>query len=121
MHYALSMQVTYTPGPATAKTRPLAGATDRQRNVLERLQRDLAQLPYSPSPALKDLYRDIGPEGLAEAKRIVEEAYKHAGEASGIIGLYLDHSLTRTIMTMLDKPCVGVPCGYAICPKCKQE
>lgn len=80
-----------------ADTRPrgwrTTPATDRQASVLDGIKRDLEMLPVQPSPALKDLYRDIGPEGLEKAKAALAECYKSAGKASTVI----DHKINRTL------------------------
>jgi len=78
-------------------------ATDRQAHVLDRITRELSMLPVQPSPALKDLYRDIGPEGLERAKERLREAYGSAGRASSVIDAFLSRSLTYTIRFLLDK------------------
>ena len=99
-------------------------ATLKQQSVLDNVERQVQALPFSPSPALKDLYKDIGEDGKSKALQAIDQARQDVKLASTVIDLFLNRTLTTTVRHLLGENVYrceknqGDPCEAANCPNC---
>ena len=77
-------------------------ATLRQLNVLDRIERELTTLHFSPISWRKDLYNAIGQtKGVTKALEGLQEARNHVGKASTVIDLFLHGTFTKTVRHLM--------------------